>query len=142
MLGPLDHVGAFLAYAARRGARTRSDHATALQIAWPGSESLPIGLTATWLGTAGFRFDYQGHTLLIDPYVTRIPIGRFLRRKVTRPDATAIARWTERADAILVGHTHFDHALDAPAIAKHSGCKVYGSRSLGHLMALSGAPEA
>ena len=33
-----------------------------------------------------------------------------------------------RADAILVGHTHWDHAVDAPAIARRDGATVYGSR--------------
>jgi L-ascorbate metabolism protein UlaG (beta-lactamase superfamily) len=137
----LGHVGSLLAYAARRGARRRSDHATVEQLAWPASTRLPAGLQLTWLGTAGFRFDYQGHTLLIDPYVTRIPIGRFLRRAVTPPDPAAITRWTDRADAILIGHTHFDHALDAPAIAQATNATVYGSRSLAHLMALSAVPH-
>jgi L-ascorbate metabolism protein UlaG (beta-lactamase superfamily) len=141
VLGPLDHVGAFLAYAARRGARRRHDHTTAEQLAWPGAAALPPGLTLTWLGTAGFRLAYEGHVVLVDPYVTRIPVGRFVRRAVTPPDPTAIARWAPRADAVLIGHTHFDHALDAPAIAKASGCKAYGSRSLAQLMAVSGAPE-
>jgi L-ascorbate metabolism protein UlaG (beta-lactamase superfamily) len=137
----LGHVGSLLAYAARRGARRRSDHTTAEQLAWPVASPLPAGLRLTWLGTAGFRFDHEGHTLLVDPYVTRIPLGRFLRRAVSRPDADAIARYAERADAILIGHTHFDHALDAPAIARATGAKVYGSRSLAHLMAISGVPE-
>src|SRR5436190_7473841 len=117
MLGPLDHVGALLAYAARRGARTRSDHTTVEQLAWT-DDLMPRGLQLRWLGTAGFRFDYEGHTLLVDPYVTRVPFGRFVRRSVSPPDPAAIARHAERADAILIGHTHFDHALDAPAIAR------------------------
>lgn len=141
MLGPLDHVGAFLAYAARRGARRHTDHATRAQLAWPQGAALPPGLELTWLGTAGFRLAYQGHVVLIDPYVTRLPLGRFLRRAVTPPDPGAIARWAPRADAILVGHTHFDHALDAPAIARATGCRVYGSRSLVQLMAVSGVGE-
>ena len=42
---------------------------------------------------------------------------------------------------MLVGHTHFDHAVDAPAIARRFGCKAYGSRSLLNLMALHGLAE-
>lgn len=141
MLGPLDHVAAFLAYTARKGARRRSDHVTAEQIAWAPTHTLPGGVRLTWLGTAGFRIEHAGHVLLVDPYVTRLPLGRFVTRRVTAPDAAAIAKWAPRADAILLGHTHFDHALDAPAIARANECKVYGSRSAAHLMQLSGAPE-
>lgn len=39
---------------------------------------------------------------------------------------------------MLVSHTHFDHAVDAPAIARRFGCKAYGSGSLLALMALHG----
>ena len=42
---------------------------------------------------------------------------------------------------MLVGHTHFDHAVDAPAIARRIGCKAYGSDSLLNLMALHGLAE-
>jgi L-ascorbate metabolism protein UlaG (beta-lactamase superfamily) len=43
-----------------------------------------------------------------------------------------------RADAIIVGHTHFDHALDVPAIARNTGALVYGSRSAAALCLSAG----
>jgi L-ascorbate metabolism protein UlaG (beta-lactamase superfamily) len=39
---------------------------------------------------------------------------------------------------VLVGHTHFDHALDVPAIVRRTGATAYGSPSLDHLMRLHG----
>jgi len=42
---------------------------------------------------------------------------------------------------VLVGHTHFDHAVDAPALARRFGAKAYGSASLVHLMRLHGLAE-
>lgn len=102
---------------------------------------LPAGLELTWLGTAGFRLGYQGTVIWIDPYVTRLTLPELLRRKVVPPSREAIARWIDRADAVLVGHTHFDHALDVPAIAKQTGCAVYGSTSLASLMQLYGLRE-
>ena len=98
--------------------------------------SLPKGLELTWLGTAAFRLAYQGVVVWIDPYVTRLSLPELLRRKVVPPSEEAIGRWIDRADAVLVGHTHFDHALDVPAIARRFGCKVYGSQSLANLMNL------
>jgi L-ascorbate metabolism protein UlaG (beta-lactamase superfamily) len=59
-------------------------------------------------------------------------------RRPLLPDDALVARHAPAADAILVGHTHFDHALDVPAIARRAGCRVFGSRSLGRLMALHG----
>jgi L-ascorbate metabolism protein UlaG (beta-lactamase superfamily) len=41
-----------------------------------------------------------------------------------------------KADAIFVGHTHFDHFLDAPAIAKRTGAPIYlGPPGLNYLHA-------
>jgi L-ascorbate metabolism protein UlaG (beta-lactamase superfamily) len=45
------------------------------------------------------------------------------------------------AIGVLVGHTHFDHAVDAPAIARRFGCPAYGSSSLTHLMSLHGLAD-
>ncbi len=97
---------------------------------------LPAGLTLTWFGTAGFRLSYQDTVIWIDPYVTRLGYADLVLRRQVPSSEDAVARWIDRADAVLVGHTHFDHALDVPAIARRFGCKVYGSSSLQHLMAL------
>jgi len=111
-----------------------SDMLTSRQLAAP--LPLPKGLELTWIGTAGFRLAYQGVTIWIDPYVTRLSLADLVRRRVVPPSQEAIGRWIDRADAILVGHTHFDHALDVPAIARRTGCRVYGSQSLANLMGL------
>jgi L-ascorbate metabolism protein UlaG (beta-lactamase superfamily) len=100
---------------------------------------LPPGLELTWLGTAGFRIAYQGTALLIDPYLSRPGLSRTLARAALRPDVALLAAHVPPADAILVGHTHFDHALDVPALALRDGARVYGSRSVSHLMGLHGA---
>jgi L-ascorbate metabolism protein UlaG (beta-lactamase superfamily) len=39
---------------------------------------------------------------------------------------------------VLVGHTHWDHALDTPEIARRYGCPALGSTSLTRLMRLHG----
>lgn len=39
---------------------------------------------------------------------------------------------------MLIGHTHFDHAVDAPALVLRHHTKAYGSSSLSHLMRLHG----
>jgi L-ascorbate metabolism protein UlaG (beta-lactamase superfamily) len=136
VLGPLAHVGSGLAYLATARRQHMSDLLTSWQHSTP--LALPAGLEVTWLGTAGVRLAYQGVKLLIDPYVTRLTMGQLARRAIVRSSAAAVDKWAPSADAILVGHTHFDHALDVPAIAARTGCKVYGSTSLAHLMRLHG----
>jgi len=136
VLGPLGHVGSLVAYLATARRRHASDQTCARQLAWSGN--LPPGLELTWLGTAGFRLAYQGTVVWIDPYVTRLSLRDLVARRVVPASEAAIDAWIDRADAVLVGHTHFDHALDAPAIARRFGARVYGSSSLAQLMRIHG----
>src|SRR5215218_10287194 len=99
---------------------------------------LPAGLELEWLGVAGYRLSYEGTTVLVDPYVSRAPLRALLLRRPVLPDERLIDRYVRRADAILIGHTQWDHAVDAPAIARRDGAMVYGSDSLARLMALHG----
>jgi len=112
-------------------------------IAW-GETSLSRGVTPgevrlRWLGAAGFALEHAGQILLIDPYVTRASLRRCALGRM-RPDSAAIARHVPRADAIVVGHTHFDHVLDVPEIARRSGATVFGSRSAAALCLSAGVP--
>jgi L-ascorbate metabolism protein UlaG (beta-lactamase superfamily) len=102
---------------------------------------LPTGLRLEWLGVSGYRLSYEGHSLLIDPYVSRVPLRALLLRRPARPDPAMLDRYVSVPGSVvgvLVGHTHFDHAVDAPALAQRFGCKAYGSASLAQLMRLHG----
>jgi L-ascorbate metabolism protein UlaG (beta-lactamase superfamily) len=46
-----------------------------------------------------------------------------------------------QVEGILIGHTHFDHAIDVPALAQSLDTRAYGSHSLVRLMSLHGAAE-
>jgi L-ascorbate metabolism protein UlaG (beta-lactamase superfamily) len=102
---------------------------------------LPGGLEVEWLGVSGYRISAAGKTLFVDPYLSRVPFGELLRRRAALPDPAALDRFVHAPGdvvGVLVGHTHFDHAVDAPAIARRFGCKAYGSDSLLTLMGLHG----
>jgi L-ascorbate metabolism protein UlaG (beta-lactamase superfamily) len=132
----LQHLASGLAYLATARRQQISDRLTSEQLATP--LPLPPELELRWIGTAGFRFAYQGTVIWIDPYVTRLPLRDVVLRRVVPANELAIARVVDRADAVLVGHTHFDHALDVPAIVARTGAAAYGSRSLDNLMRLHG----
>lgn len=105
---------------------------------------LPLGLEVTWLGVSGYRLTYQGVSLFIDPYVSRVPLRSLLLRRLALPDGAMIDRYATAPGpvaGVLVGHTHFDHAVDAPAVARRHRAKAYGSPSLAHLMRLHGLGE-
>lgn len=110
-------------------------------LAWHPDALDPAGaVEVRWLGTAGFALRHDGHTLLIDPYLTRASLRRCIFSALS-PDLAAIERHAPEADAIVVGHTHFDHALDVPAIARRTGARVFGSRSALTLCRAAGVPE-
>jgi L-ascorbate metabolism protein UlaG (beta-lactamase superfamily) len=113
-------------------------------IAWNpdalGGTGGPESVRVRWLGTAGFAIEHAGHCLLIDPYLTRASLARCIAARL-RPDVDAIRRYASRADAIVVGHTHFDHALDVPEIARVTGARVFGSRSAAALCRANGVPD-
>jgi L-ascorbate metabolism protein UlaG (beta-lactamase superfamily) len=105
---------------------------------------LPPGLEIVWLGVSGYRLTYEGTSIFVDPYVSRVPLRALLLRRRTLPDAAMIERFATAPGAvagILVGHTHFDHAVDAPALAQRYRTKAYGSASLAQLMRLHGLGE-
>jgi L-ascorbate metabolism protein UlaG (beta-lactamase superfamily) len=99
---------------------------------------LPPGLSLRWLGTAGFELSYAGHVVLIDPYLTRPKLRAVVGSHALHSSKTRVERYVGAVDAILVGHTHFDHALDVPRIARLRGARVYGSHSAARLMRLHG----
>jgi L-ascorbate metabolism protein UlaG (beta-lactamase superfamily) len=98
-------------------------------------------LSVKWLGTAGFEVRHGDTRILIDPYFTRASLPRLALGRLAA-DAAAITRHVERADAVVVGHTHFDHVLDVPAIARLTGATVFGSRSAATLCAADGVPRS
>lgn len=138
------HLASLAGHLARRPSHERADRdaITELQARPLG---LPAGLEIEWLGVAGYRLTYEGRSLLIDPYLTRVPLGGVVRRQVVRADDALHARLLDphvgTVEGVLVGHTHFDHAIDVPALARRYSAKAYGSRSLVQLMRVHGLAE-
>jgi L-ascorbate metabolism protein UlaG (beta-lactamase superfamily) len=92
----------------------------------------------TYLGVAGWLFEVGDLSIVADPYFSRPALDKPLV-----PDDAAIAqRSPARADLVIVGHSHFDHLLDAPSVAKRTGAEIMGSATTAHVARASGvAPE-
>jgi L-ascorbate metabolism protein UlaG (beta-lactamase superfamily) len=143
MASPLRHLGELARARARKRSSEREDGQALGELEHRPLE-LPAGLELEWLGVSGYRISFEGMTLFIDPYLSRVPFGDLVRRRPTLPDPAALDRFAGAPGevvGVLVGHTHFDHAVDAPAIALRGDCKAYGSGSLVNLMALHGLAE-
>ena len=133
----LESLGRFLAHRARR---EREDGAAMAELARV-DVGLPPGLDLAWLGVAGYRLTYEGVSVYVDPYVSRVSLRDTLRGRPALPDPALIERHIRppgEVAGVLVGHTHFDHASDVPAIARRFDCSAYGSDSLARLMGLHG----
>jgi len=93
-----------------------------------------------YLGTAGWEITDGKTVVLVDPFLSRprmvTPNDDTLPTD-TRPLLTAddiatssvVDAHIQRADLILITHTHFDHALDMPYIAHKAGATVIGTES-------------
>jgi L-ascorbate metabolism protein UlaG (beta-lactamase superfamily) len=138
--GHLASLGRFAVQHNRRAAAdlTALDE---LSSAAPRTLGLPPGLEVEWLGVAGYRLTYAGQTIYLDPYLSRVSLGTLLRGRTAPVDTALHDRWLRPAGevvGVLVGHTHFDHAIDVPAICARHECRAYGSASLVQLMRLHG----
>src|SRR5258708_10951568 len=115
-------------------------------------------VTLRWLGTAGWEISDGTTVILIDPYVSRIfgpqPPGRtpYARTPgdtrpvygwddVATPDVAAIDAHAQRANFVLVTHTHYDHVLDVPHIALKTHATVIGTESTENVLRAYGVPE-
>ncbi|MDQ6633556.1 MAG: metal-dependent hydrolase [Gemmatimonadota bacterium] len=72
-------------------------------------------ITVQWLGHAAFEITSSGGTrILIDPFISGNP--------VTPDSLKSLSRY--KPAAVLVTHSHDDHALDAKAITQSSGAML------------------
>jgi L-ascorbate metabolism protein UlaG (beta-lactamase superfamily) len=70
------------------------------------------------LGRANYEVAYRGKVLLFDTYYDDLRLSYAEPFGIKGPDVT-------RADAILVGHTHYDHFGSAPEIIAHTGAPIF-----------------
>lgn len=107
---------------------------------WPQlatAETPSVGLSLSFLGTSSLSISDGKDRLLIDGYFSRPGILPLLLKRL-EPDEARIDHALERAQinqvsALLVAHSHFDHALDAIPIAQRFGARLMGGETLRQL---------
>jgi len=103
-----------------------------------GGDRAARSVSYRWLGTAGWRIDVGGRTVLFDPYLTRFRTGLFDGGLVPETrlttDPTVVDAHIGRPEVVLVSHSHWDHLADVPYIAKTTGARVIGTETTYHLL--------
>jgi L-ascorbate metabolism protein UlaG (beta-lactamase superfamily) len=93
------------------------------------------GLVVTFMGTTTALISDGETSLLTDGYFSRVKMDTEAEGGgVVQPDTAAIkagiaALGIRSLSAVLVLHSHFDHAMDAPVVAALTGAELVGSES-------------
>jgi len=96
----------------------------------------------TYLGVSGFVIRAEGSALLTGPSFTHRSLLPIVLGLTIRSDTALIDRRlanTPLSDvaAILIGHSHYDHLLDVPYIARTKAprARIIGSATMAHILA-------
>jgi L-ascorbate metabolism protein UlaG (beta-lactamase superfamily) len=102
-------------------------------------------LTAKYLGTSTIVISDGETSIMTDGFFTRPSFWKMLAGKM-QPNPEAVEASLNRANisnvaAVIPIHSHHDHALDAPEVAKQTGATVVGSESTANIARGWGLPE-
>lgn len=93
--------------------------------------------SVTFLGVSTLLIEDGDSALMIDGFFSRpglLEVGlRPLRPHAERIDAALQRTGTTRLDAVLPVHSHYDHALDSPAVAQRTGATLIGGESTANI---------
>ena len=100
----------------------------------------------TFLGTTTLLFDDGTDQILFDAHFTRPSIekyvvGAYVETNTGLCDRLIERHHIDRLRAIFVSHTHHDHVMDAPYVARKCGAAIYGSSSAKNVALGGGVPE-
>lgn len=125
-----------------------------LLVCFPAVVAAQSKVTLSYMGTAGWEITDGKTVIIVDPYLTRLksntpndaPLDSDTRPLVTREDVAntdpaVVDAHIHRADFILITHTHLDHVLDLPYIARKTGALVIGTESTANYARASGVPD-
>jgi L-ascorbate metabolism protein UlaG (beta-lactamase superfamily) len=114
---------------------------------WPTSVAAQnAGLSVTWLGTSTLLVSDGVTNLITDAYFSRVSRFAVMTEDLTpdtqRIDSMLHQYQIDELDAVLVVHSHFDHAMDSPTVAMRTGAELVGSESTSNVGRGAGMAES
>ncbi|WP_284620717.1 MBL fold metallo-hydrolase [Aquabacterium humicola] len=147
LLGLAALVGAWVAWQLndRPGLEPYAAHWLPPAPALDASAAAAAPLRITFLGVATVLLDDGETPLLIDGFFTRPSMARVVFGRVA-PDPDTIRRQLAKAGiqrlaAVITVHSHYDHAMDTPEVARQTGALVIGSASTANVARGAGLAE-
>jgi L-ascorbate metabolism protein UlaG (beta-lactamase superfamily) len=127
------------------GLNDRPDLALYASLEMPPATPEPGAARVMFLGVSTLLVSDGESSILIDGFFSRPGLLATAFRKIG-PDRAVISRALSRAgidklDAIITCHSHYDHAMDAPQVARRTGATLYGSISTAWLARGQDLPE-
>ncbi|MBV1921345.1 MAG: hypothetical protein KUG73_11730, partial [Pseudomonadales bacterium] len=99
-------------------------------------------LYVQFTGAGGVYMATQHVALMADPFFSNPGLGDLVLLSDLTPDNAAIDQWlppTKNVAGVIVGHGHYDHLMDVPAILSRLpvAAKVFASETANHMLAAS-----
>ena len=91
-----------------------------------------MSVSLDWLGVSTYRLVVDDLVIFLDAYIDRNPLAPPVGMRVAD---------VQRADYVLVGHSHFDHLWGAERIADQTGATIIGSHETVRLMEKEEVPD-
>ena len=103
----------------------------------PREEEAAGSVTVRFTGSTTLLFDDGETSWMTDGWFSRPTFIEIITQRV-EPDLSAISRGlkankVDKLDAVIPLHSHYDHAMDSPEVARRTGAKLYGSESTANI---------
>jgi L-ascorbate metabolism protein UlaG (beta-lactamase superfamily) len=103
----------------------------------PWEEVVAGSITVRFTGSTTLLFDDGETSWMTDGWFSRPTFIEIITQRV-EPDLSAISRGlkaneVDKLDAVIPLHSHYDHAMDSPEVARRTGAKLYGSESTANI---------
>ena len=117
---------------------------------WPAlavrSDAADGDLTMRFIGTSGIVLSDGADTVVMDGFVSRPTLWQLLRGRVSSDAAMVqqVMNMTQvtNLSALMVTHSHYDHAMDAASWVKQAGGEIWGTPSTQKIARAEGVDDA